>query len=318
MKKNTKPIIEGGILAAIAIVMALLGVYLPIVGIVFIYTWSVPLVVLAVRHDFKWSLLTAVVITILTGILLSPLTSLSLMLIYGIFGISIGQFIKIGYTPLKTLVLSSIVSILSLSCYLILSFAFTGLNPIEEQGQFVKQISATVVDVYQQANVPQEKIEEMKTITEKMSSDVKILFPLVIICFGFLSVWINYKIAAIILNRLGSFIEPIPSLANWRFSTIALYAYAFALIGLYWGTTRDIYLLKQLGFNVQQLANIIMLLQGLSLFYYLAKKYNLSNVVWSIILILIFLNSFMIQALAIAGACDMIIDYRKRINNSQN
>ena len=68
MEKTTKPIMEGGILAGIAIVMAMLGVYLPLLGIAFIYTWSVPLIVLAVRHDFKWSVLTAVVITILTVI----------------------------------------------------------------------------------------------------------------------------------------------------------------------------------------------------------------------------------------------------------
>lgn len=53
MEKTTKPIMEGGILAGIAIVMAMLGVYLPLLGIAFIYTWSVPLIVLAVRHDFK-------------------------------------------------------------------------------------------------------------------------------------------------------------------------------------------------------------------------------------------------------------------------
>ena len=149
-----------------------------------------------------------------------------------------------------------------------------------------------------------------------MASDVKMLFPLIIICFGFLSVWLNYKVAGLVLNRLGTFVEPIPSFSNWRFSTLALYIYAFALVGLYWGTTREIYLLKQLSYNIQQLANIIMLLQGSSLCYYLAKKYNLSKMVWSIILILIFLNGFMIQTVAIAGAFDMIIDYRKRINNT--
>ena len=317
MKKNTKPIIEGGILAAIAIVMALLGVYLPIMGIVFIYTWSVPLIVLAVRHDFKWSLLTSVVITILTAIMISPLTALSLMFIYGILGISIGQCMKMGYNPIKTIILSSIVSILSLSCYMILSFMLTNINPIDEQGKVVTQISSSIVDAYQQANVPEEKITEMQTVMEKMTSDVKILFPLVIICFGFLSVWLNYKIAVIVLGRLGTIVEPIPPFTNWRFSTIALYAYAFALVGLYWGTTRDIYLLKQLSFNVQQMANVIMMLQGLSLCYSLAKKYNLSNVVWSIILVLIFLNGFMLQAIAIAGACDMIVNYRNIINNSQ-
>ena len=117
-----------------------------------------------------------------------------------------------------------------------------------------------------------EKIAEITEATTKMASDVKMLFPLIIICFGFLSVWLNYKVAGLVLNRLGTFVEPIPSFNNWRFSTLALYIYAFALVGLYWGTTREIYLLKQLSYNIQQLANIIMLIQGLSLCYYLAKK----------------------------------------------
>mgnify|MGYP003603086735 FL=1 len=316
MEKTTKPIMEGGILAGIAIVMAMLGVYLPLLGIAFIYTWSVPLIVLAVRHDFKWSVLTAVVITILTALLLSPLTALSLMLIYGILGIAIGQCIRLNFTPIKTVIISSIVSILSLTLYLSLSFMLTNINPIDEQEKFISQVSTVAVQVYTEANVPTEKIAEITEATTKMASDVKMLFPLIIICFGFLSVWLNYKVAGLVLNRLGTFVEPIPSFSNWRFSTLALYIYAFALVGLYWGTTREIYLLKQLSYNIQQLANIIMLLQGLSLCYYLAKKYNLSKMVWSIILILIFLNGFMIQTVAIAGAFDMIIDYRKRINNT--
>ena len=52
--------------------------------------------------------------------------------------------------------------------------------------------------------------------------------------------------------------------------------------------------------------------------YVLQHKFQPSIYQSAYLLILIFLNSFMIQALAIAGACDMIIDYRKRINNSQN
>ena len=49
-----KPVTESGILSAITVVMALIGVYVPVVGWVAALVWPLPIILLIVRHGLRW------------------------------------------------------------------------------------------------------------------------------------------------------------------------------------------------------------------------------------------------------------------------
>ena len=66
---KTKSMTESGLLAAITVITALIGVYVPLLGTVAILLWPLPILVLEVRHGIKWSLMSVLVAGIIMSIL---------------------------------------------------------------------------------------------------------------------------------------------------------------------------------------------------------------------------------------------------------
>ena len=60
--------VEAGILAAIAIVMALIVMYVPVLGAFVNFLWPLPIVICGARHGLKWSIMTLLVATIIIAI----------------------------------------------------------------------------------------------------------------------------------------------------------------------------------------------------------------------------------------------------------
>ena len=54
---TVKSTTESGLLVAITVIMALIAVYMPIMGIAATMLWPLPIIVLIVRHGMKYGLL---------------------------------------------------------------------------------------------------------------------------------------------------------------------------------------------------------------------------------------------------------------------
>jgi len=80
---------------------------------------------------------------------------------------------------------------------------------------------------------------------------------------------------------------------------------------IYWGNSREITLLYNIGMNVQMVASMLLFIQGLALFYFIADKYNLSRLAKGIILFLILTNGLFSQIIIFGGAAETIVDYRR-------
>ena len=53
MIRKTSAMVEAGILAAIAIVMALISMYVPVLGAFVNFVWPLPIVICGCRHGLK-------------------------------------------------------------------------------------------------------------------------------------------------------------------------------------------------------------------------------------------------------------------------
>ena len=100
MVRKTSEMVEAGILAAIAVLFAILGTYLPVLGVIFNFLWAVPV--------------TLIVAGAVIGSLLGPVQALSVMAMFGLLGLALGECMYRGYTPAKTLVYSSAATFVSI------------------------------------------------------------------------------------------------------------------------------------------------------------------------------------------------------------
>ena len=61
MIRKTSAMVEAGILAAIAIVFAIISMYVPVIGSFINFLWPLPIAICGMRNGLRWSVMTLIV-----------------------------------------------------------------------------------------------------------------------------------------------------------------------------------------------------------------------------------------------------------------
>lgn len=310
-KSPVRPVVEGGILTAVAIIFAFISTYVPILGVFVNLLWPVPIVLLGVRHGYKWSIMAVVAAGIIISLLMHPLSAISVVVGFGLIGIALGYAIREGFPPVKTILLGAAASLVSKAAVLALTAVIMGFNPLNFQTEAMAHGLKQAIEFYREMGMKAEDLAQMEAAMGPMLEIVKIILPAGFVLMSFFDTFLNYQVAKAVLAKLGQRIEPFPLFRHWTMPRLTVYALAVALVSIYWGKSREIELLYQVGMNLQVITTMVLFVQGMALFYFLADKYNLSRIVKGLIIFLIFSNGFIAQALILAGAFDLIFDYRQ-------
>jgi uncharacterized protein YybS (DUF2232 family) len=303
--------VEGGILSAIAILFALISAYLPLIGPFVNLMWPVPIILLGVRHGYKWSIMATVVAGIMIAMMIHPLQALGVVVGFGLIGIVLGYAFRMNFSAGKTMLLGSIASLISKAALLSISAVTTGINPFNIQGDVMAQAVGQAVEIYRSFGMGDAEISRIKETMDAMISLVKSILPAGFIMASVLDTWLNFLIAKAVLKKLGHQTPGFPPFKHWCLPIYIVYFFALALVMIYWGNSREISLLSQVGMNLQVMTSMLILVQGMALFYFFADKYNLSRMMRGIILFLVLTNGLFAHVLILAGAVDLVLDYRR-------
>jgi uncharacterized protein YybS (DUF2232 family) len=308
---RVKPMVEGGVLSAIAIVFALISAYLPIIGPLLNLIWPVPIILLGVRHGYKWSIMATAVAGVIIALLLHPLHAVSVVVGFGLIGIALGYAIRARFSPAKTIIWGSIASLISKVAIIGITIVVMGINPLNFQAEAMTNAIDQALGIYRSLGIKEEELANMAAQMKAMIGLMGVILPVGFAGAAVIDTSLNYWVAKAVLRRMGVYLDPFPPFKEWRMPRAAAYAYIAALTGVYFGKAEDIILLYNVSVNVQMAVSIMVLIQGMALFYFLADKYNLSKLVRNVILFVIFTNQFFTQIVIFAGIFDLIIDYRK-------
>lgn len=306
-----KSMTESGLLAAITVITALIGVYVPLVGIVAILLWPLPILVLEVRHGMKWALLSVLAAGLIMSILIEPLAAVRMVIGFAPPAIALGYGFRNQLPATKNLMLSLVSAIISMLLAMGLLFAITEVNPFNMQVDVVKESFDVTLSAYETMGMSPEQIAESKKQFDTAFGMIALLMPLVIICSGLITTWINFAIGTKVLRRLGYQVSSLPDFDEWRLPKVILYLFAFSLIGLYWGSTRQLELLYQISLNANILATFGGFIQGVAIISSLLRS-RVSRWVFWLIVAFVFLNGLLAQLVAFVGLFDMLFDYRRR------
>jgi uncharacterized protein YybS (DUF2232 family) len=306
-----RPMVEGGILSGIAILFALISAYLPLIGPFVNLMWPVPIILLGVRHGYKWSIMATAVSGIMIAMLMHPLHSLSVVVGFGLIGIVLGYAFRMNFSASKTMLWGTVASLLSKAALLAISAVVLGVNPLNMQSDVMADAVKQAVDVYRNFGMGEQELAKMTESMQTILDLMKVILPAGFIMASVLDTWLNFLIAKTVLRKLGHNVPNFPPFKEWSLPYHIVYLFALSLVMIYWGNSREIGLLTQVGMNLQVITSTLILVQGLALFNYFADKYNLSRMVKGLILFLILTNGFFAQILIVAGAIDMVMDYRR-------
>lgn len=313
MQNNNKvvPMVEGGVLVAVAIIFALISVYIPVIGTFVNLIWPVPIILLGVRHGYKWSIMATVVAGVLIAILMHPLQAVAVVVGFGLIGIALGYAFRNDYSPAKALFIGSCASLVSKLAVVGIGIFIMGINPLNFETEALSSTVTQIVDFYRSMGMGEEDLKKMDESVRTMIDMVKLLFPAGLVLASVADTYLNFWVAKKVLKRLGHAVKPFPPFKLWKMPKYILWFFAAALLMSYLGRTHEQQLVYNIGMNLEVIVSIVLLIQGLALFYFLADKYNLSRLVRGIILVLILTNGLLSQVTVFAGAFDMVFDYRK-------
>lgn len=306
------PLTESGLLTALSVVLALMAVYLPFIGFLLVLFWPLPLIVLVVRHGLRWGFMATVAAGILVGLLVEPLLSLRLVVAFAPAGLLLGWAFAKGFSGVRTFLLTLLAAIAGQAAAVGLLLWVTDVNPLAMQVDILQSSFDSSLQLYEGMGMSEDSLAQTRADIEQGMQMLNYLFPLVFILMGIFYAVVSYVAGGKVLKRLGHSVPQFPPFHEWRLPQAFLYLFGFALVGLYWGGTREITWLYQLSLNANVLAIMAGLLQGIVLVHCLLQHYKVSLPLRIVLYVFIIMNPFLAQVTAMTGLIDMLFDYRRR------
>lgn len=306
------PMAESGLLAAMTVVLAMLAVYLPVLGMVAALIWALPILVLVVRHGIRWGIMAVLVSGVCMAFLIEPVMSLRMVLAFAPAGLLLGLGFRRHWSGVKVFGAAFLASLVGKLAALALLFAVTAVNPLAMDIDSMREAFEVVFQTYESMGIDAAQLAKARQESEDALMLLQLLMPLVVLMMGLSDTVVGYLLGTRVLRRLGESVEGLPPFAEWRLPSVFLYLFGFALVGIYWGGTRDIQLLYQISINANMVAIFAGLIQGLALTHCVMRHYKLATVARILIVVIIITSGFLTQLVALTGLFDMLFDYRRR------
>ncbi len=314
MRNNITPTVEGGLLTAIAVVLGLASVYVPVFGVVIEFFLAVPIVVLTVRQGVGKGFMSVGVSFLLLSMFVGPLLSSRIALSFGICGLVLGFCILKNFDAVKCFLSTLVAAFVAQIIAVAILTAFMGINVMETQLDMVKESFDQSFRMYESMGIEKAEIDEARDRVEPTLKLLSYLMPVLLLCMALINTVACWLTAHWIFPKLRLKIPELPAFKYWKFPQVFMYIAAFSLIGLYWGGTREITLLYEISVNCLVFAMVVGVIQGFSLMSFFADRHNVSKFMRRLIFLILILNMMLLEIVAFTGLFDMIFDYRKRFS----
>ncbi len=312
MRENkTASLVEAGILSSIAIVFAIISLYLPVLGAFVSIVWPVPMILLGVRHGLKWSSLCLVAAGVLIAIVVSPWQSLLLVSAMGLVGLTLGWALHKGKTALQSIFLGSIASLLSKVIFLLISFFVMGLDPFDLSPENIARTVDKAVEMYRYFGLSDESLAEMRKMLAATFELMKVILPAGFVLGAIFDTLINFLAAKAVLKRLGTHVPDLPPFREWMVPDFVLAAFGAALIMLSFYNQLPDTLWYKIAMNAQMLTAFPLIVQGLAIFWHFSHKNGWPKFFKGLLVMFLFSTPLVPQIVLVAGMLDFIFDFRK-------
>ena len=312
------PLTESGLLSALTVILAMAAAYLPVIGMVAALVWALPVVVLIVRHGLRWGVMSVLVSGVIMALLLEPMLSLRMVLSFGPTGLMLGYAFRHHWSGAHAFGMTLVASVAGKLLTFGLLFLVTSVNPLNMQMDVMQQSFDQTFAVYEQMGLDKNAIAASKAQISEAMTYLNLLLPFIVGVMGLLDAGVAYIVSSRVLRRLGETVPQLPPFAEWRLPQFFLYLLGFALVGIYWGGSREIQPLYQAAFNLNMVAMGAGVIQGLSLMSYAMDRFRVGRVMRMFFYAFVLLGGVLVQILAFTGLFDMLFDYRRRFGQTKS
>lgn len=310
-------LVEGAVLAAIATILALVGLFIPPLSLITNFLWTIPLIVICLRHDVRSGIMVLVVTSVLLMMFATPLRGLFLVLEYGFMAIIYGYAFRKNISVGKTLFYGCVAATIGTVLVILFSFMLTGFSPEYFEAQ-ANEAMEMVLDLYRQTGVlerlPGQGVspDQIRAMMPKMLSIIISLIPGLMIISSLSSAFLSFFLSRIILRKMQIQLPNIPPFKNWRIPWYYIWGFIIAFGFFLLGDYTKIQLLKTLGLNVLLIHGPVFFVIGLAVVKFYLEKFKVGKGLRLVFIVLVLIYfPFAFMSLATLGMFDMLFDYRR-------
>ncbi|MCR4962312.1 MAG: YybS family protein [Firmicutes bacterium] len=317
---GVKSLTEGAMMAAVAVVLAVIAVYVPVLNLAALLLFPLPATVLVLRRGVKMGVLVTAVVFLLTLIFFGLAQSVALLLQCGLLGLFLGYCFRYGKGPLFTLAIATVIAAFGALANMALSLYVMGMpwqSIGDEIGMMVREYAAALQSVGGESlftaggMTAEEGVEYFTALMQK-------LLPAVFILSSMLMAMLCYLIYSKVLRRMRYHIPSLPPFSQWRMDWRFSWGVIAGLLCAWVGSQAHLPWLNTVGVNILYIFFPILLICGFSCVVWIWKKLRIHTFVL-VILIIIWIQFFAYVCilLALIGAFDPLLDFRSRLNKQE-
>ena len=310
--------VEGAIMAALAAMIALIGLYIPPLQYIVMFIWLVPIVVVAVRRGFYTGVLALVTAAVLLMVLAPPQRAFIYLVQFGALGIVFSYYFSKKADFSKMMMVGTIVSAISTAAGFLLFLQIMGLSMSYIVAAW-KDISENVLIMYENLGLldgilqrMDMTIEELRDTMASLMTQIAWLIPALVVINGMSVAFVTYFVIRKTLQKLKLEVSELPMFRHWQIPWYFIWGVIVGLAFLLYGDFVGWEAGEIIGRNIIFMLSPILLVQGLAVFVFYYYKWELSPLLKVLLLVIIVLGfPYAIMILLVTGLFDPLFNYRR-------
>ena len=309
---ETNAVVLAGMCTALAVVLSVIGFYMPLVSLVVFLLIPLPIAYLGMKEGDSWSIIVTAGIMILDSVFFGFISAAFLCAIFGVLGVILGICYRNKVSATVTLAAGAVVVLAALIGQAFAAMYILNVPPMifggEAMDSMEQQMMAQMAQLYSG-----ELLMQTQENVKQMIDDIRRSIPVITVSAAFFYTWASMMLGKKIFTRLGiKDIPGMPSLERWELPRffLGLYVLAFAMQYITNGNAT----LEMIQYNLGLACVLVFWLQGLAALWWMPRKYPFVRPLRWIIAVLSVIIGMVQMIVVLLGLSDMVLQYRKKRN----
>lgn len=309
---ETNAVVLAGMCTALAVVLSVIGFYMPLISLVVFLLIPLPIAYLGMKEGTSWSIIVTAGIMILDSVFFGFISAAFLCAIFGVLGVILGICYRNKVSATVTLAAGAVVVLAALIGQAFAAMYILNVPPMifggEAMDSMEQQMMGQMAQLYSG-----ELLMQTQENVKQMIDDIRRSIPVITVSAAFFYTWASMTLGKKIFTRLGiKDIPGMPSLERWELPRffLGLYVLAFAMQYITNGNAT----LEMIQYNLGLACVLVFWLQGLAALWWMPRKYPFVRPLRWIIAILSVIIGMVQMIVVLLGLSDMVLQYRKKRN----
>lgn len=268
MHHRSQKITYGAMMMAIFTTMLVGAFYIPLIGIMIMLFIPLPIILYRLRYDRSSTVFVIFAGTLLT-LLIGGYPVVPFAIMFGLLGFLIAESLQLGKSKVYTFMASALFFIIIGMIFYVVAALLLDYNAVNELYRMLGEAREDLTAFFEASGMSQKLYEDViETAFVFYRSAVPAMFIIGVFVFTYMMVIPNFEI----LKRLG---HPVPRFAPFRtmkLPVILIFIYGLTIILPYITDMKPDSSLYLMYINATVILRVLLLLQGLSLLFYIMHR----------------------------------------------